>query len=162
MNEMKKNIKEKNFLAKLNLNSEMQKISKQMIPVLLRNDEKVQEFEKYQDSQEFLERFPKEKEAVLLILGSAGSGKSTILQSRFLKSVEEWNLDKPIPLFMNLANEIDILKEFKRQQDLLGVKGIKLKTLQASDVLLFLDGFDESKQTSNLVDAKCRCILARI
>ena len=100
---LKKKIKEKDLLAQMNLNTEIQKISQQLIPVLLRESEKDFEFEKYADADEFIQKilFYRDKEKVLLILGSAGSGKSTILQAKYINAVADWKTGKPIPFYMN-------------------------------------------------------------
>jgi len=46
----------------------------------------------------------------MLLLASAGSGKSTTLQIKFIESVNKWTLGKSIPIYFNLANETEINK----------------------------------------------------
>jgi len=44
----------------------------------------------------------------MLLLGSAGSGKSIALQIKFIEAIENWNLGKALPIYFNLANGTDL------------------------------------------------------
>jgi predicted GTPase len=65
-----------------------------------------------------------EKRAVIILLGSAGSGKSSILQKMFIESVKGWKSGDPIPIFMNLAIHYDLQDYWKYLQDSLDLKNL--------------------------------------
>ena len=46
----------------------------------------------------------------MLLLASAGSGKSTALQIKFIDAVNQWKTGQPLPIYFNLANGIEIEK----------------------------------------------------
>ena len=48
-----------------------------------------------------------EKE-VFLLLGAAGSGKSIVQQLEFVEAVNNWKTGDPLPIYFNLANEIEL------------------------------------------------------
>ena len=111
-----------------------------------------------EELDEFLvvKNFEKEisnKKKVLVLFGEAGSGKSLSLQLRFIQEIFEWDASKPLPIFFNLANEVDLeevikkinnnlscnlqLKEFSTQKE---------KKVLSESVHLFIDSYDENSR----------------
>ena len=45
---------------------------------------------------------------MMLLLGPSGSGKSTSIQINFIEAINNWTKDKPLPIYFNLANNINI------------------------------------------------------
>ena len=83
-----------------------------------------------------------EKE-VFLLLGAAGSGKSIVLQLKFVEAVNDWKTGDPLPIYFNLANGIEL-------PDILAKLNQELKTDLSLDnnlknyrVHLYVDSFDE-------------------
>ena len=46
----------------------------------------------------------------MLLIAQAGSGKSSSIQIKFIDAIEKWSYEKPLPIYFNLANGIDIEK----------------------------------------------------
>jgi WD40 repeat protein/serine/threonine protein kinase len=83
----------------------------------------------------------------LLLLGNAGSGKSTFIKREFCEAVRRWEPQAHIPVYINLAENTDIDKAFKAIDSILdtnvgsGSDGyIKFKNLP---IQLYLDSLDE-------------------
>lgn len=97
-------------------------------------------------------------ESVFLLLGNAGTGKSTILQKKFVDLINKWKPDDPIPFYMNLATTIHLLPKWQTINQLIFNNDDKkyIPFTQFSGVIkypiiLILDSFDESRRKSNLV-----------
>ena len=57
-----------------------------------------------------IDGFFKSKKDIMLLLASAGSGKSTALQIKFIEAINDWKSGDSLPIYFNLANGIDIKK----------------------------------------------------
>lgn len=93
------------------------------------------------------------RQAVVL-LGSAGPGKSSLLQKMFLDSVKDWKEEKPIPIFINLAIENDLKSFWENLKEASGMKEMQdvlFEDLLKLPLLLFLDSLDESRLSLGLV-----------
>jgi hypothetical protein len=75
------------------------------------------------------------------MLGEAGSGKSTYLQLRYIEAVKTWTPGLPIPVYFNLAKNVNLAQVFYSiDQDF----NTNISTLISStNVTLFIDSFDE-------------------
>lgn len=75
-----------------------------------------------------------------MLLGSAGSGKSAVLQQMFEQAIEEWQEGDALPIYFNLANEVEIGKIIKSIDQELNTD--IQKYLKGSLVHLYIDSFD--------------------
>lgn len=91
-----------------------------------------------------------QKRAVIL-LGSAGSGKSSILQKIFIEAVKVWRSGDPIPIFMNLAIHNDLKDYWIHLQDSLDLENLLFEDLIKQPLLLFFDSLDESKMDLSVI-----------
>jgi hypothetical protein len=53
---------------------------------------------------EQIDEFFLSERTVFLLLGAAGSGKSSALQLKFIESIQQWQPGSPLPIYFNLAN----------------------------------------------------------
>ncbi len=76
----------------------------------------------------------------MLLLGNAGSGKSIMLQLKFIEAISSWTPGKPLPIYFNLANNIDIDKIFDSIN-----KELRTNIVPANikEPHLYIDSFDE-------------------
>ena len=95
-------------LAKFGLNPELPLIADQYIDLLgAQINPDIYEQAQLEDLQIILQTFIEEenankmKDRIMVLLGSSGSGKSTILQLKYLKALENWKINDPVPLFIN-------------------------------------------------------------
>ena len=86
---------------------------------------------------------PCEKDA-LILFGSAGSGKSTVLQKVFIDAIKSWKFGDPVPIFMNLARDRDLRNYWNKIKNYLVLEYLNFEDLIKSPVVLFLDSLDES------------------
>jgi serine/threonine protein kinase len=85
---------------------------------------------------------------VMLILGEAGSGKSIVLQQKFIDAVENWQDNKfALPIYLNLGHNVKLEASLRALDDELNT-GIA-DNLKNKNVLLFLDSFDEGLYLKN-------------
>jgi hypothetical protein len=77
---------------------------------------------------------------VMLLMGSAGSGKSIALQLKFMEAVAQWKQGDPLPIYFNLASNIEIEAVIKNFNSTLGTN-LKLGNLEGAH--LYIDSFDE-------------------
>jgi len=77
---------------------------------------------------------------VMLLLGVAGSGKSIALQLKFMEVIEKWKLGEALPIYFNLASNIDFKKFFESLNNELGTN-LKFDNIKESH--LYIDSFDE-------------------
>ena len=100
-----------------------------------------------------------QKEPSLLLLGSAGTGKSTVLQMQYIQLIENWKPNDPIPFFMNLATNLFVQERWYMINNLIKSGNPNFKPIPfaaftgacKTPLILLLDSFDESKQKTNLV-----------
>ena len=152
---------EKNF-GKFGLNPKIKNIEKNFIQIRANKldperFEVIDSFDLQTDLDDFLYKSNKENQLVYLLLGTSGSGKSTVLQKKYLEAISKWTPNDPIPLFMNLATETDIKLRWKWLNDQL-ITGNEMKfTLfsgqQKYPVILFIDSFDEVPTKINYVSS---------
>ena len=88
----------------------------------------------------FLAAAPEEQQ-VMAIFGSAGSGKSIALQLKFIESIKNWGKSKPVPIYFNLANGIDLKTIMNGINAELGTN-LNIQTLE-NKIQLYIDSFDE-------------------
>jgi len=99
------------------------------------------------------------KTSVFLLMGASGSGKSTILQIKFLETLEKWTSGDPIPFYLNLSSEQELKKQWKFLNEELKKKTELMMEISFSlfsgilsyPIALFLDSFDEGRIQINLV-----------
>ena len=100
---------------------------------------------KSEDLKKKVDEFFKDEKGkeVFLLLGLAGSGKSVLLQLKFIEAMNNWKSGEPLPIYFNLANGIEL-------QDILSKLNHELKTdlslnksLKNERVHLYIDSFDE-------------------
>ncbi len=91
--------------------------------------------------------FSQSDKKVLLLLGPAGSGKSTFMRHLAIASWKAYGRDKskPIPLFIRLAErpsfDGDLIAQYLREH---GFQDVDIETLRKNQKFIFiLDGFDE-------------------
>ncbi|WP_341761068.1 pentapeptide repeat-containing protein [Candidatus Tisiphia endosymbiont of Thecophora atra] len=77
---------------------------------------------------------------VMLLLGVAGAGKSITLQLKFIEAVKNWKIGDPLPIYFNLASNIDLVKIIDSINNALGTN-LKLNDLKNAH--LYIDSFDE-------------------
>lgn len=110
-----------------------------------------------QNIDDFFERKSVEKEQVFILLGSSGSGKSTLLQLKYLQGLLNWKKNDAIPLYMNLAIEMDIKERWSWICNAISLKENQkyysfnnfTNTQKGYPVVLFLDSFDEAPYKRN-------------
>ena len=106
--------------------------------------------------REFLksESFPGEKE-LFLLMGASGSGISTILQYLFVNFVNNWKISDPLPIFMNLGEEMNIYLQWKKIKKLLKIdlNFHRIKRESKYPIILFLDCLDDSKRSLKLIES---------
>ena len=76
----------------------------------------------------------------MLLLGEAGSGKSIGLQIKFMDAINAWKLGDPLPIYFNLANNIDLLQILDSINNELGTN-ITIDNIKNQH--FFIDSFDE-------------------
>ena len=97
-------------LKKFGLNEHIHTVEKNIIKLwgAELNPEKYEKL-KLGDIQMALDQFiiaKESKEKVFVLMGSSGSGKSTILQLKYLEALKNWKKNDPIPFFINLSVEM--------------------------------------------------------
>ena len=150
-------------LENFGLNREILKLKKMII------DPKVSELdpEKYKDLQEedlnvLFEKFfhkDNKKDAIFLLMGASGSGKSTILQIKFLEMLENWQKGDPIPIYMNLSSDQDLRNRWKLineeikkiNKDFYEIGFNFFSGVLKYPTVVFLDSYDEARIQTNLV-----------
>ncbi|MDR0329577.1 MAG: hypothetical protein LBH99_02805 [Rickettsia sp.] len=65
----------------------------------------------------------------MLLLGVAGAGKSITLQLKFIEAVKNWQPGNPLPIYFNLASNIDLIKIIDSLNNELGTN-LKLNDLK--------------------------------
>ena len=91
---------------------------------------------------------------VLVLLGSAGSGKSTILQIKYIEALEKWKENDPIPLYINLATETDLCARWRWLNKKIEIENeipFNSFTGYKYPIILFVDSFDETPNKINYV-----------
>lgn len=86
----------------------------------------------------------------IVILGSAGAGKSTALRKLYLEYQKEWTIGEPVPLMIHAADLLSILEANKGPMlDIYGAPIGRSLVLRYSDrFYLFVDGMDEVEPNS--------------
>lgn len=102
--------------------------------------------------ENFLFRKEESEKEAFVLFGAAGSGKSTLLQKMFIDKVLSWNVDDPIPVFMNLAIEHDFKKFWRNLMDCLMIPDLQFENLIRLPISLFLDSLDESRMDLRLIN----------
>ena len=106
--------------------------------------------EKYK-SQETIDLFKKfdnflssnqDKQQIMVVFGSAGSGKSIALQLKFIEVIRNWESGQPLPVYFNLANGIELKMIIDSMNRVLGTH-ITFQDLRRKGVHLYIDSFDE-------------------
>lgn len=82
------------------------------------------------------------KHQVMVIFGSAGSGKSIALQLKFIDAVRSWEIGQPLPIYFNLANGIELETIIQSMNRTLGTY-ITFQDLRKKGAHLYIDSFDE-------------------
>ena len=105
--------------------------------------------------QDFIEKkTSKIKERVMVLLGSSGSGKSTILQLNYLNALENWKKDYPVPFFINLAVETNLKQRWKllcKSIDQNNINFTMFSGIKQYPMTLFIDSFEETPIKINYV-----------
>jgi len=148
----------------LGLKSDINKIAETLINVKVTNsDPEIFPGLQGQDLEislkEFIEKKDYQKEPTFLLLGSAGTGKSTMLQLQFINLIKKWNPEDPIPFFMNLATNLYLQERWYFLNQFIQKENKTFKPISFSvfsgvtkyPLVLLLDSFDESRQKSNLI-----------
>ena len=91
------------------------------------------------------------KKEAFILFGSAGSGKSTVLQKIFLDAIKGWKIGDPIPIFMNLAIDYDLKNFWKHLIVSLAIFDLPFEDLIKLPVVLFLDSLDESRMDLRII-----------
>ena len=84
-----------------------------------------------------------EEKEVFLLLGAAGSGKSIVLQLKFIEAVNKWKSGDPLPIYFNLANGIELPDVLSKLNQELKTDLSLDKNLKNQRVHLYVDSFDE-------------------
>ena len=84
---------------------------------------------------------------VFLLLGTAGSGKSIILQLRFINAITSWKSGDPLPIYFNLANGTDLSDVLLKMNQELKTDLSLQRSLKGQSVHLYIDSFDEGVGT---------------
>ncbi|WP_342267925.1 pentapeptide repeat-containing protein [Candidatus Tisiphia endosymbiont of Empis tessellata] len=87
-----------------------------------------------------IDNFWGSQKEVMLLLGVAGAGKSITLQLKFIEAVKNWKIGDPLPIYFNLASNIDLVKIIDSINNALGTN-LKLNDLKNAH--LYIDSFDE-------------------
>jgi len=84
-------------------------------------------------------------ERVFVLLGPSGSGKSTILQQKYLESLKNWEMNDPIPIFINLAIEDNLSSRWKwlNAQINMSIDFDVFPGITKYPMIVFIDSFDE-------------------
>ena len=59
-----------------------------------------------------------------------------------MEAIDEWTEDKPLPIYFNLANNIELVEVLKSLNNELNTN-LTIKDLKDTKVQLFVDSFDE-------------------
>lgn len=107
------------------------------------------------DLDQTIETFLRSGVEVFLLLGNAGSGKSTYLQYLENRLWKEWQPDKPIPLFIDLPT---LRMPYGRAiEEVLTERGFSLAEQQRlrtkHKFIILCDGYDELQEMNNLYDS---------
>lgn len=100
-----------------------------------------------------IDSFLKESSSgVFLLLGKAGSGKSVVLQQKFIEYIHNWSEGKPLPIYFNLANNTALPKILQALDDELITN--LTNNVKGKPLILFIDSFDQGVDMH-----KCRATL---
>ena len=157
-----------NDLPKFGLNPNMLKIETTFIELMVGQLDPL----KYPDIEvdnlkELLEVFiydlkpePNQKERVFtnektfVLLGSSGSGKSTVLQLQYYNMLKKWTQGDPIPLYINLSIEDDLRTRWNWVCEQIGENELKFNIFSGYlkyPMVVFVDSFDEVPTKINYV-----------
>ncbi|WP_341761071.1 hypothetical protein [Candidatus Tisiphia endosymbiont of Thecophora atra] len=87
-----------------------------------------------------IDNFWNGQKEVMLLLGTAGSGKSITLQLKFMEAVGKWKPGDPLPIYFNLASNIDLVEIIDSLNKELGTN---LRIEDIKNAHLYIDSFDE-------------------
>ena len=147
-------------LAKFGLNPELPLIADQYIDLLgAQINPDIYEQAQLEDLQIILQKFIEEenankmKDRIMVLLGSSGYGKSTILQLKYLKALDNLKINDPVPLFINLTIEDNLKQRWNLINKFLMQKlNFNLFSgIQQYPMSLFVDSFDEMAVKMNYV-----------
>jgi len=96
---------------------------------------------------------------VMLLLGAAGSGKSIALQIKFIEAIKNWKPGMPVPIYFNLANNIDLEKIILSLNKDLGTN-LTIENLQNAH--LYIDSFDEGLGIVTQRDTLIKSYIAKL
>lgn len=113
--------------------------------------------EDIEDISKAIDHFANRKnynENVFLLMGTAGTGKSSILQMKYLEMVRCWKEGDALPFYMDLATGHDLKTKWIGLMEMLGaqVDFRIFARFKSCCLVLFLDGYDESRLKKNLVN----------
>ena len=96
---------------------------------------------------------------IFVLLGSSGSGKSTILQLNYLRALKNWKANDPVPLFINLAVEDNLKSRWNWLIWLIDQNSLKeqlkfslFSGITKKKMILFIDSFDETPVKLNYIE----------
>jgi len=146
-------------LSKFGLNPELPDIANQYIKLSgAQLNPDIYEHLQLEDLQMILQDFiegdvSQMKERVMVLLGSSGSGKSTVLQLKYLKVLEDWKKNDPVPLFINLAVEDNLKQRWNLLSRLINqnIHFTLFSGIKQYPMILFVDSFDEMALKMNYV-----------
>lgn len=90
------------------------------------------------------------KNEALILVGSAGSGKSTVLQNMFLEAVRSWKVGDSIPIFVNLVMKQDLENYWQELKNSLNIH-LEFEDLIKLPLILYLDSIDESRKDFRII-----------
>ena len=135
-------------LMKFGLNPNALKIEKSIIPLMISQIDPTKyqiKLEDYTFLKQEMEQFiytNEQKEKVFVLLGSSGSGKSTFLQLNYLNYLRTWKEGYPVPIYINLSVEEELISQWHQICKSLGVGNLKfnLFTGYRYPLIIFING----------------------
>ncbi len=133
----------RNDKSSISINEDIEDTQKCFIPlqVTTLDPDKYKDLDTHDIFETLDQKFFNADTQVFLLLANAGYGKSIVMQQKFIEAVNEWEIDHPLPVYFNLADNIDLDKIMISLDQKLHTN-IK-NNIVGRNLCLYVDSFDE-------------------